>query len=110
MDQNLSETAVAVIGTGRSARWSKQLVGHWGRHGRIETQGSVTTMSFEASERWPASVVRVDPRAAELVVTVWAADPGNLRANCESIAEHLRRFAGHREELAIEWSRQELPE
>lgn len=108
MSSDLSESAISVIRTARPARWAKQLVSHWGRHGQVTTVDGVDTMAFEATQGRSASVVRVESSSTDLIITAWTDSSAALDTLCEAIAEHLHRFAGDQETLAIEWRRPAL--
>ncbi len=102
-----TQTATARIATRRAERLGKQLVSHWGRHADEVTHGEKTaTMVFTATERWPASTVRVAMTDSTLTVSVTADGGRALQENCDSLADHLHRFAGAREQLDIGWVRE----
>lgn len=97
-------SASSVVRTARAERFAKQFVSHWGRHAEPIGDGDGILLSFAATADWPASAVRVQTRPGELVLTAWADDPASLTSNCDSIADHLHRFAGRQESLAIDWT------
>lgn len=105
MDLRLSATAV--VATERAERLAKQLVSHWGRHSdpSPEADGDATMMRFPADDGGAASAVRVAGRPHELRVVVWGEGEDDLQATCNSLVEHLQRWAGEREILTVSWDR-----
>lgn len=98
-------SATAKIVTGRAARFAKQFVSHWGRHaGEVVEDNTGTTITFSATEQWPASSVRLEVLPYTLVITAFANGEAVLRKNRESITEHLQRFSQDSESLVIEWN------
>ncbi len=106
MELNLKATTT--IPTERAERLAKQFISHWGRHAdEVERDGDDrTTMRFPAGD-WAASTVLVETTPNALGVTIRTSDEDDLAKNCDSIAEHLHRFAGRNETLTIEWARED---
>ncbi|HJC59478.1 MAG TPA: DUF2218 domain-containing protein [Candidatus Dietzia intestinigallinarum] len=97
-------SSTSVIPTGRADRFAKQFISHWGRHGEVTTTDEGTLMRFPASDHGAATEVHVVARPDALVIVNRADDASTLQKSCDSIAEHLHRFAGNRESLSISWS------
>ncbi|GAA3882179.1 hypothetical protein GCM10022381_25550 [Leifsonia kafniensis] len=97
-------SSTSIVHTPLAPRYAKQFISHWGRHTEPEVDGAVTRMHFDAMGDFPATGISVEVRTDELVLVACADDDAALRANCDSVAEHLHRFAGKKEQLSIVWS------
>jgi len=101
---NFAHAATATVATERGERYAKQLIGHWGRHAeRIDEGPEDTVLRFAATERFPATAVRLAVTAEFLVVTSYAHDAAALQASNDALADHLRRWAGPDEDLVFDW-------
>jgi len=107
---NFSMSASSVVTTERAERLAKQFLSHWGRHTTPEPDGAGTIMRFQKTQDWPAAAVRVEAQPERLLLTTWADEREHLVGTCDSIAEHLHRFAGKHESLTIDWAPQEEDE
>jgi hypothetical protein len=108
--ENFAYVATATVATARGERYAKQLISHWGRHAERIDEGPTgegtaeAVLEFAATERFPATAVRLSVTPEYLVVTSYAHDAAALRANNDALADHLRRWAGPNEDLVFDWT------
>ena len=90
--------STALVSTGRSERYAKQLVSHFGtKIGVTRLPGGRATLTFSAG----TCVVSPLSHGIELIAV--ADNPEKLGTVQEVVASHLVRFAA-RDELLVEWS------
>jgi caffeoyl-CoA O-methyltransferase len=90
--------STALVSTDRQARYSKQLIAHFGH--KVDTAQAAdgrVALAFSAG----TCVVNPLARGIELIAT--ADDPANLTAVQDVVASHLVRFAAH-DDVHVEWS------
>jgi caffeoyl-CoA O-methyltransferase len=90
--------STALVPTDRPARYSKQLLAHFGY--KIET---ARTPDGRAALAFSAGTCVVNPLAWGIELIATADDPGKLAAVQDVVANHLVRFATH-DDLHVEWS------
>jgi caffeoyl-CoA O-methyltransferase len=90
--------STALVLTDRPARYSRQLLAHFGR--KIET---ARTPGGRAALTFSAGTCVVSPLAWGIELIATADDPGHLAAVQDVVASHLVRFATH-DDLQVQWS------
>lgn len=91
----------------RAGRYAKQMISHWRNNPeKLETDENSTTMYFAQNDAETKSILNFDVTPDEVVMTIGAQNDDYAFGVAEVISEHLHRFAGTRDTLEIEWTKQ----
>ena len=93
-------TSRAQVATDRPERYAKQLSEHLGRRSAPVIEPDGVRLTFARG------TCLMTPVAAHLLLTATAADSESLAAVEDLVARHLVRI-GRRDELTVEWARDE---
>jgi hypothetical protein len=86
----------AEIRTDHASRYLQQLCKHWSHRFAVEYDASRGVVQFKGSR------CTFDARPQHLLLSLTGADRAALRALCDVVTEHLKRFA-FREDIDVRW-------